>query len=197
MSFTLEYVERIFRENNLLDGSNTYFYAKVMPGLITQAFWGPILSTLETCNYLVTICNNNLILVPCNYFDNQANLSKIISIPLVNISKINIDKGNPGFIKLSLLSNNEVAIELQFTTSDLSNVNFKNNVLNFVNFFNHNETDLLTHNYKNISKPGLIILMLLFVFGAIFMFVDGNIMYGVLMVFFALVVLFTMIIKRK
>lgn len=169
-----------------------------MPNTILQGIYGPIITALESCNYIIAMTENKLLLIPCDKFNNKALINKKAEIPLSEINIINIEKGNFGFIKIKIKNETDTLFDIQFGYVDLKNALFKDNVSRFINSFNNTGKELLFKvETKSSNKKGLYILMLFFIATSIILFIGNDISTSIIMLFMAIFTYVTMIKKKK
>lgn len=177
MFITMEYIERVLKENNLLGNQSQYFSGTVMPGVLMEGLLGPILSMTQTRVFIVCKSNDNLILIPCHRASNEALLDQKIVIPIREITKAVITKGNPGFVKATLLKGEQELISIQINNAAFDIELFKQHFIAFINNFSTEGLE----NLNNIKTPspflkllGIIWLLLIPIVGVYCVFLDPS-----------------------
>lgn len=94
----------ILQKENLYKEGDTLIYGSVLPSFLRIAIYGSFFGTLTgMTNFVITRNKEGILIFPCNKVTNKVILDKKLLIPNAEISHFEVEKGNTGFYKISIM----------------------------------------------------------------------------------------------
>lgn len=178
---SLEFVERILKENNLYGNGNCCIWSSGEGTIVNR-----LAETVEESGLIINIVDNNLVLIPFSQdvFSNiKVVIEKKVITPISNISKVIVGKNNTNvnlkeiatvefdkkitqYLETNFYNNNnEIILTIYNLPGVFENKKLKENYVNFINAFPNEGLDNLTD--KMIKRTGYKIVGTLIILGII------------------------------
>ncbi len=199
MMLSMEYIEKILKENELLNENSSFFYGTTLPKMIDYAAFG-VLASLEATRVILALHNNELYFIPCSGFNNDALIDKKVVINKDSISKVVFGKGSIGWYELKFLNeNNEEIIGINFQIRDIEQEKFKSNLLKFMRQFNNEGIEKIEEVKTKNQKPNIaiILLALIMLIIGIFAIIKTEYEIGLILIVISLICGFVLGTKKK
>lgn len=102
--------EGIYKEGDAL------LYGNSLPSLLEIAVYGGALATLVgMTNFVIVRNEHGIVILPCNKVTNAIILEKKIFIPLNEVEYFNVENGNMGFYKISIMGQDKCLFSFQIS----------------------------------------------------------------------------------
>ena len=193
----MENMEKLKQEGIYNEGE-VFLYGTSTPELWQFAVYGgPLAAIVGTTNFAITRNEENVIIVPCNKLTNAVILEQKIVIPNKEITHFNVDNGDMGFYKISIMKDDACLFSFQ-VTKNVTPILRENLDLLFLNF-NCTNKEIIKEPNKFFVGFGVFLLILVMIMALIFSIIHGQyiVMFGCVYFFWWLISTYIKSKKKK
>ena len=193
----MENMEKLKQEGIYTEG-DAFLYGVSTPELWQFAVYGgPLAAIIGTTNFAITRDEKNITIVPCNKVTNAVIIEQKIIIPNKEITHFNVDHGDMGFYKISIMKDEACLFSFQ-VTKNVTQMLRENLDLLLLNF-NCINKEIIKEPNKFFVGFGVFLLILVMIIAFIFSIIQGQyiVMLGCLYFFWWLISTYMKAKKKK
>ena len=155
--------ENLLRREGILEDGDNLFIVYTLPSMLKIAFYGSILASLQTTNYVLIQKESGIMIIPYNSIDTNLILDKKIFIKNNDITSLKLSSQN-GLYIIDIMK--EDICLFSFQISQLLVGEYKNKINIFLNSYKCDNREIIkkTNNIKAIILSIIISAFLLAVF---------------------------------
>lgn len=157
----------IYKENN------AFLYGTSLPDLWQYAAYGSTLATLVgMTNFVILRNEHGIVILPCDKIKNEIMLDKKIFIPINEIKYFNVENGNVGFYKISIMGQEKCLFSFQISKNVTPPL--RENLDLLFNGIDCKNNEIIKEPNKTFVGIGIFMLLAIMAITLIFSIADGD-----------------------